>query len=190
MAATVPTIEPLEIRAGDSVSWTRDITDYPASSYTLTYRVRGPSTLDITAGADGDTFEVAITAAQTAELPKGEYWITGRVDDGAGDIKTVYHGRLTVLPNFAAAADVSAGYDERSHARKCRDNLRAAMEDTTGSFIINYSLFGERQVELETADGRLKLLGYYEGLVQQEEKAEALARGERQGLYIRFRNPR
>ena len=55
MAATVPTKEPLTIRAGDTIEWTKSINDYKArDGWTLKYAFRGSAgTIDITGSADG-----------------------------------------------------------------------------------------------------------------------------------------
>ena len=42
MAADIPTKEPLTIRAGDTIEWTKSIDDYKASDgWTLKYSFRG-----------------------------------------------------------------------------------------------------------------------------------------------------
>ena len=55
MAATVPTKEPLTIRAGDTIEWTKSLDDYKASAgWTLSYSFRGTGgTIDITSSAGG-----------------------------------------------------------------------------------------------------------------------------------------
>ena len=55
MAATIPTKEPLTIRAGDTIEWTKSIDDYKASDgWTLSYSFRGTGgTIDITSTAEG-----------------------------------------------------------------------------------------------------------------------------------------
>jgi hypothetical protein len=65
MAATVPTKEPLTIRAGDTIEWTKSIDDYKASDgWTLSYSFRSASgTIDITSTADGDDHAVCIAPA-------------------------------------------------------------------------------------------------------------------------------
>jgi len=190
VAADVPTTEPLEFRAGDTVLWTKTIADYPAGEgWALTYYIAGPQRITVTASTDGDTFSATITAAQTTALQAGHYFIEGYVSKDSERFN-VYSGDVRVKPNFANEADVAPGYDGRSHARKCRDALRAMMEGTTSSAIIDYTIFGERNVKLMTVDDRLKLLGYYENLVRQEEAAAAHARGERTGIYMRFTRPR
>ena len=55
MADTVPTKEPLTIRAGDMIKWTKSLDDYKASDdWTLKYSFRSTGgTIDITSSADG-----------------------------------------------------------------------------------------------------------------------------------------
>jgi hypothetical protein len=188
LSAETPTIEPLQIRAGDSVEWEKSLSDYPATEWTLTYYLRGPKPLDIPATADGQGFAVTISAATTAPLPAGDYWLFGRVTDGT-DVVTVYEGTVKVLPNLNAET-MGDGYDGRSHARKCRDALRAMMEGIAPHPEVAYTLFGERQVTLMSVADRKELLSYYESLVANEERQERISRGERTGIYIRRRNPR
>ena len=53
MAADIPTKEPFEIRAGDTVKWKKAVDDYRASDgWTLKYSLRGNSTtIDLTSTA-------------------------------------------------------------------------------------------------------------------------------------------
>ena len=55
MAADIPTKEPLTIRTGDTIKWTKSIDDYKASDgWSLSYSFRGTGgTIDITSSADG-----------------------------------------------------------------------------------------------------------------------------------------
>ena len=56
MALAIPTTEPLTFRQGELVEWTRDLSDFPASAWTLIYTFRSPShKFTVTATADGDT---------------------------------------------------------------------------------------------------------------------------------------
>lgn len=64
------------------------------------------------------------------------------------------------------------------------------MEGVAPSPQIAYTIFGERSVTLIPVAERLQLLSYYEGLVAQEERQEKSNRGERTGVYIRFRQAR
>ncbi len=188
MAADTPTIEPLTFRAGDSVSWERDVTDYPADEWTLTYYLRGPVNLNNTATADGTTFAATITAANSATLQAGEYRLFGRVTDGTS-VVTVYDAPLTVQPNFADAGAIAEGYDPRSWNRKCLDVIKGMFEGIAPHPEISYTIFGERNVELIPVADRLRLLAVFESRVAEEERNELASRGEKTGIYIRFTSP-
>jgi hypothetical protein len=187
VAAEVPTKEPLEFRAGDSVSWSKSIADYPADEYTLTYRARGVGTFDITCTADGTDFLAALTAAQTTALQAGDYWIVGTVADIATgtDVQTKYAANIRVLPNFAT---LTAGHDGRSHARKMLDSLQSAQLGAGGSRIVSYTIQGERSVQLMDAAQWQKEYGFWEARVRQEEIQAAIDRGETGAgkIYMRF----
>jgi hypothetical protein len=185
VAAATPTIEPLEIRAGDSISWEKSLSDYPATTWALSYRLRGPSTLDITASADDLTHAVTITAAETAALQAGEYRLFGRATYGDSAV-TVYDGRLVVLTNFATATD---GYDPRSWNRQCLDAIKGMFKGIAPHPEIAYTLFGERNVQLIPVADRLKMLAAFESRVAEEDRNERASRGEKTGIYMRFTTP-
>lgn len=189
MAADIPTKEPIEFRAGDSVSWTKSLANYSAATDTLTYRLRGPQSLDITCTQSGTDFAAEITAAQTAQLQPGDYWIVGTVVSGS-DTKTIYAANIRVLPNFSDAQQVADGYDGRTHARKMLDAIESALTDDAGKFIVEYNISGQRMIRRYSAEEKQKEWSFWAGIVQQEEKAEAIARGENRNIYIRRREPR
>ena len=91
MAADIPTKEPTEFTAGDSVKWTRTLGDYPASTYTLKYSLRGTAgTFDITATADGDDYSVSLPAPTTSTYSAGYYDGHGyAVIDGTAQVDTI-----------------------------------------------------------------------------------------------------
>ena len=188
MAATIPTIEPAIIRAGDSSSWTRVFSDYPVGTYTLTYYFRGPTVLDVTATTSGSSFLVSLSSSTTAQLQAGEYWWEAKVT-GSSETVTVGSGSTKVLPNFADSAQVQAGYDGRSHARKCLDAINAMMEGRASAPQLSYTIVGQRTVQMLTPKELIEWRGYYAGIVAQEDKATNAANGKRTGVFIRFVNP-
>lgn len=124
MAYTPPTTEPTELRAGDTWQWRReDLSDYPASTWTLKYYFRNASAyFDVTATADGDLFAVSVAKATTATRTVGSYdWIA--VVESSTERYQIDQGRLEVLPNLATAA----AYDARSFARKMLDYIEAEL---------------------------------------------------------------
>lgn len=124
MAATTPTTEPTELRAGDTWQWRReDLSDYPASAWTLKYYFRNSAAkFDITATADGDLYAVSVAMATTAGKAVGSYdWIA--VVESASERFQVDSGLLEVLPNLAT----DAVYDARSFARAMLDAVESAL---------------------------------------------------------------
>jgi hypothetical protein len=188
VAAATPTIEPLEIRAGDSIEWEMSLSDYPAPTWVLSYHIRGPVALDITASADSSTHAVTITPDETATLQAGEYRMFGRVTDGT-DVITVYNSRLVVLPNLTGQGAIGEGYDARSWNRKCLDAIKGMFEGVAPHPEIAYTLFGERNVQLIPVADRLKMLAAFESRVAEEDRNERASRGEKTGIYMRFTTP-
>lgn len=189
MAADVPTIEPLTFRAGDTVTWEKSLADYPAGEgWALTYYIVGPHKKTVTCTTDGDTFVATITAEETTTFQAGDYWIEGKVSKD-GEVKTVYACSLKILANFASDADVAPGYDGRTFSRRVRDSLRAMVEGSAEFPEMAYTIFGERNVQLVPLEERMRVLALFESKVAEEEKGERAGRGERTGIYMRFRSP-
>lgn len=173
--ASTPVTEPLYVRAGDTIAWTREHPDYPAGTWTLKYRlINAAARIDITAAADGTTHSVSEAAAATAAWPPGEYIWQAYVESGAVRY-TVGTGTLTIKPNLAAAA---SGFDARSPARRALDDLRAALATWLASRgqVQEYSIAGRVMKYASAADiqARIQLL---EREVAREAAAEKLAAG-------------
>jgi hypothetical protein len=130
MAFTVPTTEPTDLRAGDTWAWRReDLSDYPASVWTLTYYFRNATShFNITAAADGDTFEVEVAGATTAAYAPGWFNWFAFVTDGT-DRHQVGEGYFEVKPDVANAVP----YDGRTWARRMLDYVEAALESRASS---------------------------------------------------------
>lgn len=130
--------EPTQIYAGDTWSWTRTESEYPAGTWTMRYHLRNPtSAIDITAGADGETHSVSVAAATTAVYQPGRYDWVARVSDGTS-VHTVGTGSIEILPDFAA----SGAQDNRSIARIVLDMIDAYLADPTNLAASSYSLGG------------------------------------------------
>lgn len=126
MPTSIPTTEPLALRAGDSATWRISLCDYPAGAgWVLSYALLSASAPKITfaAAADGDDHLVTLTAATTATWAAARYSMMATVSDGT-DRATVRLADIVVLPDLTAAAN----YDGRSHARKMLEAIEAAIE--------------------------------------------------------------
>jgi hypothetical protein len=189
MAFTVPEIEPERVAAGDRLQWTRkDLSDFPATSWTLTYYLRSDQPLgqiDIVATADGTNFSVDVSPTASAEYPAGKYYWTAFVSK-SGDRKLVAHGQLEVLRN---PTDVTTPVDGRSHARKVLDAINAVVENraTTDQQSYVFQAVGRSVTRMPIAD-LLKFRDYYAGLVRAEDEALAVSRGQGTGrnILVRF----
>jgi hypothetical protein len=187
MSIEIPTIEPAEVRAGDTVTWLKTLADYPASTWALYYRlINATAKIDITATASGDSHLVSVVPTTSDDWTAGDYAYIAWVTSGT-DRVTVAQGKITVLPNLAAVT--AAGYDLRTQAKKMLDAIDAALLSLSS---------GERLavVEAEVSarrfkysfDGLEKLRNIYAAKVRAEENAERakLGLGSRNKLNVRF----
>jgi hypothetical protein len=184
MAATIPTVEPTAARAGDTWAWTRDLPDYPAASWTLTYLLYSAAGVwPITATADGDTHSVAATPGETSQIPAGRYDWTASVSDGT-DRYQVGSGVIQVLPDLSSAAS----YDGRSHARRMLDSINAIMEGraSSGDLDVVKSAFGDRGVDYDL-NALIKMRQQYAAAVRAEDDAARIARGAQSSRLIATR---
>ena len=177
MALEIPTSEPARVRAGDTVTWRKSLSLYPATEgWVLYYRaISAGAKFDITASADNADHLVNVPPATSDDWTAGDYTLVAWVSDGT-DRVSLESGRITVLPNLAAVA--TAGYDSRTQAKKMLDAIDAALLSLSS---------GERLavIEAEVASRRLKydftglqnLRNVYAAQVRSEETAERIAQG-------------
>lgn len=127
---------PQSLTAGDTWSWTDSFSDYPASTWTLTYYFVGPEAFNAVAVASGDDHETTVAATTTADYKPGTYDWIARVTDGS-TVTTVGQGRLTVAPNLA-----NRKYDHRSFWRKVLDQLEPVILGRAGTDQLSMSIAG------------------------------------------------
>lgn len=184
---STPSNEPHALRAGDTWQWRRDdlATDYPAGTWTLTYRFRHPSAagFEVIASADGTAHAVTVTAATTAGYTAGTYAWQAQVSTGAGEKHTVDEGTLTVAPSFFAGA-ASATYDGRTTARKILEAIELLLTGFTD--VQEYSV-GDVSIKKMTRVELLKARSLLQAEVRAEEIAERLRNGERVPNKLRVR---
>lgn len=175
MAYTVPTLEPAELRAGDTWAWRReDLGDYPASTWTLIYAFRNATAyFDVDATADGEAFAVSVAKATTAGYTAGSYDWTAFVSDGS-ERHEIGRGVLEVLPDMGTAA----ARDGRSWARQMLDYVEAALlSKATGSQLdIVRAQLAERNLQYDIP-GLLVLRDRLRAEVRAEDNADRLRRG-------------
>jgi hypothetical protein len=119
----IPNTEPTSLRAGDTWAWTRTLSDYPASAWTLTYYFRNATAkFDIAASADGDSYSVTVAKASSGKIPGWYDWIA--FVESATERHQVGAGRTQVLANLAA----DTVHDGRTFARRMLDAIESALE--------------------------------------------------------------
>jgi len=189
MAAEIPSIEPSAFIAGDTVKWTKSLSDYsPADGWVLTYEFRSQTARKtVTCTTSGPDFLATISAINSAAYPPGEYFVFARVAL-SGESFTVWEGRITVKRNPAVD---SSGVDLRSTARK----LLAAVENA----LMSKCTREEEEYEISTAGGtnrRIRFASTGELLiardklraeVRTEEASERIAQGRASGNRVLMR---
>lgn len=173
--------EPSSARAGDTWSWVRDLPDYPAPTWVLSYTLfAAAAVVRITAAADGTQHSVHLLPATTGAYTAGRYDWAAHVTDGT-DRHQVGAGTLLVLPNLTAATS----YDGRTHARKMLDAIEAMMEarGTGGDLDLVRTTLGDQTAEFDPA-ALATLHRQYAAMVAAEERAA----GQRSGMVqVQFR---
>lgn len=178
----IAAIEPISFTKGDSLSWCKMLSDYPASSWALTYYIRGTASLDVVATSDGDTHVVSLTTAQTATLDAGDYWWQAKASKGA-DIVTVASGQFTVFPSLN---DTVAGHDGRSHVKRTLDALEAMIEKRATLDQQSYSING-RSLSRMTMDEILAWADKYRRFYRDELRQLGVQQGLGRGRNVKIR---
>lgn len=165
----VPTRFPPFLTAGTSFKVDRIFASYPTTEWKYTLLLAGAQVLqkDADADADGVTFHIVLTPANTQSLnPSGgdplAYTFVERMTalDSSGEIWDVAAGRIMVNPNLAVAA---AG-DLVSHEETTLGIIEAALEGRLTADIENYSIAG-RSVSKIPVRELIQLRGVYRRLV-------------------------
>lgn len=175
MAAEIPTIEPTQIRAGDTVKWTRELADYPTSeAWALKYRIvgNGAEPREVTATIASGKYNITLGSTLTDDLAEGTYQLVGWVEK-SGERFTVYNRTLSVLPNLAAAAGAT---DTRSHARKTLALIEAAIESHAVDPVESLTI-GSRTYTRPSLETLYNLRSRYAALVRKEENKERIESG-------------
>lgn len=186
--ADIPSIEPSSLTAGDTVKWTRSLSDYPAPTWVLKYRlINAAGKIDITASASGSDHLVNVSAATSAGWTSGTYSWQAYVEGGSSERYTVGTGTLEIKRNWAAEA---AGYDTRSNARTILEQLEQAYEDycSNGQGLVQRYTIGGREMWFKSSVDFIKAIEYWRNQANTERAAEqvALGLGNPRHFYVRF----
>ncbi|GGX01468.1 hypothetical protein [Undibacterium macrobrachii] len=176
--------EPTSVNAGDTVSWTKSLADYPASAgWQLTYTlINATHKITVDATASGADHLVQVTAATSAEWNAGTYAWQSRVSKAA-EVYTVDSGNITVNPSFASQTT----FDNRSHAVKTLEAIESTIEGRASSAVAEYEIAGRKLKYINPVE-LLKLRDFYRGIVRQEQAAERISKGlsDPRKIFVRF----
>lgn len=181
MAYTVPTTIPASVRAGDTVTWSRSLDDYPAAAgwAITTTLVKAGAKITIVSAADGDLHKSTVTAAITATWGAGSYAWHERVIKGA-ESYSVGSGQIDILPDYAGTSP--GGLDARSHAQRTLAALEAWIE-ARDIGVAEYEIAGRRLKTIPIPD-LLKLRDRYRQEVRAQSGSNGGGRSGR--IYLRF----
>ena len=185
MAVDIPSIEPTVIYAGDTIAWTKDLSDFPATTYTLTYYLRGPSNITIIGTASGSTHSISKTATQSAAWPSGRYTWQAFVTSGSARY-LVGSGEITIKDNPATS---KATFETRSKAKQILDAIENTILEAAGRPEASYNIAaGGISQQFKTLADLIVARDRYAAIVKQEEDALKITRGENTGrnIFVRF----
>jgi len=175
MSTTIATTEPNSFIAGNTVKWTKSVSDYkPEDSWVLKYYfVKTGTQLTLTATDNGDSKHlITLTAANSADWPAGEYkWQA--VVTKTTERYVVDSGSLTVEPDFAQQI---SGHDSRTYWETVLENVKAVLEERATKDQSSYTIHGRQLSRTPVAD-LLSLYSKAEGEVEKEKRAEAIKNG-------------
>ena len=179
---TPPTIEPARFQAGNTFTWTKDLSDFPAPDWVLTYQLRGAQTISITATQSGSTTAhlVEVSAATTANWTAGTYSVAGYVSALSSRFQ-IYSGSLVIEPDIATAA---SDYDGRTMAAKVVAALESVALNRASREEISYVNGLGISVQKMSHQEIIAALSYWRGRLSDEQAAEAAAQGRATGRRI------
>lgn len=174
MSAPVPTYEPAEFVAGDTVTWKISLPSFPASDgWVLSYEAKNAAggLTNIEATADGADHLVTITAAESVAFAAGTYTFHGYATKAAERYRVRY-GTWKVVANFAAAGAL----DARSHAVKVLEAIEAVIEGRATKQQASYQIGGRSLAFIPHAE-LLSMRSTYQQEVRREQEADRLRKG-------------
>ena len=160
---------PAEIVQGTTHEWEASHSDYPASSWTLTYVFySNRQRLTITGVASGNSWDVTLSKANSATLYAGPLlWQAFVSNSGNTERHLVAQG--FVIVNQDVTNDSTPPIDPRSHARRMLEMLERLMENEALVKTMDPTQIAElsrqrwlysKQVEVEKAAEKLRAGGY------------------------------
>jgi len=182
-----PDSEPDVLYLGDQWNWKRDdlATDYPTSSYALTYSARlldsaGATEIEISASEVNNSYLISVASTATINYTAGEYsWRAFITRASDSNRITVDEGLFTIEKDYATDSG-----DYRTHARIVLQALEATLESRASIDQMSMSIAGRSLSRMSPTELR-EWRAHYKTLVLAEERKSRLKRGEGSGSTIK-----
>lgn len=171
--------EPIRFTQGDTQKWNESFCGYPASDgWELNYLIRGPVALDLEFETDivanGDGFDITLSAEDSATLTEGTYLFQGKVSK-AGEVHTVTQRHVTIDPDLTEVDDAT---DVRSDAQIMLDNVNAAITKILAKPNVEVEIAGRRYRKEQLKD-LYEMRQRLRSEVKKEQDDELIANGKR-----------
>jgi hypothetical protein len=182
----IPTTEPISLRAGDTWKWTKTLSDYPATAWTLKYRFKHKTAagFEIVASASGNDHSVSVAAATSTGYAPGQWTWQSWVEGGTSEKYSINAGILQIDPDYRSGVATNA-LDNRSHARKTLEAIEAWIESRNPG-VEYYEIAGRQMRYIPIAD-LLKLRQLYKSEVAAEDASNSIIAGRSSPRKIQFR---
>lgn len=154
MSVPIKSYEPNKIAAGDTLTWQRSFSDYPASAgWQLTYELRGGGqAIEFSSTASGDSHLISVSAADTATWLPAEYVMEGY----AGNIATGQRARI-FINNVTVAANLETAppeADVKTHAQNMVELIQSVQLGKFSHDILQSDVEGTRILRLSPKELR------------------------------------
>jgi hypothetical protein len=171
MTYVIPLIEPRQLLIGDTWQWQVTNGNYPANLWTLTYYFKKHDySFSVVAAASNLDFLVTVLPATNAPYRPGKYRWVSRVTDGT-NVYTWLQGQTELLLDPAQIGN----HDFRTTAAKIVEELKKLALRRSG---------GRHQVSIDgilmvfdTHIDIIKAKSYWEGVLENEQNADRIAKG-------------
>jgi hypothetical protein len=180
--ATLPNLcgaEPACIVAGDTAEWQLDLQLYPATTWVLSYALRGAQDGQYINFSEtptppiGTTHLIQLLPAVTIKWIPGLYKFQAYVTNATTtDRVTIGWGDIEIIADLA----MSDPADPRTYNRQTRDILRAALSGRLPRGMEHYSIGGRAISKIPLTQLNM-LLREYQDYVNQEENQERIRKG-------------
>ena len=174
MTLAIPDTEPLSIRAGDSLTWSRSLPEYSAADgWTLKYRIlwtTGSSPASFSAAGVGTQHTVTLAAVTTAAWASGRATLFVFVERTVAGPVTERVSLETKTIDIEANLATETTFDGRTANAKALDDLKAALASycTAGQGPVAEYQIGDRRMKFRSTTEIADLIAFYEREVARE----------------------